>query len=356
MLSKYIYRTALVAIIAKLAGAQDSIPDDLKAGFQSSGIELQVSYTGNAVTGFTDGSDFESNEVENAPTFALGDSSGILTTARYTILMVDTTCDSARTLHFAQANFKNNFDVTNIASDSQPLQAYKAPGSFNEKGDDRKYSFLMYNNPGRDEVTDLQLPEEGAVFDVKKFQDDNGFEDPVAGVGMVVKLGGTADCNGQPSSPGGGGAESSSAPASGPSSAPASSRVAASSAAASSAAPRTSAPVSQASSRAASATTVRPDAPQSTADSDDDDDDVSSTASGGSPQTSELAAASSVLQSGRPTSTVFLTSIAPDATGSSTTTGGPALQTDSGASGLTLATARCMVLASLMAFAGLLAW
>ena len=73
--------------------------------------------------------------------------------------MVDTTCPNARRLHYARANFKNNFDITNIATDSPPIVDYVAPGSVGEKGDNRQYSFLMYLNPGRKEITNLQLPE-----------------------------------------------------------------------------------------------------------------------------------------------------------------------------------------------------
>lgn len=110
--------------------------------------------------------------------------------------MVDTTCPNARRLHYARANFKNNFDITNIATDSSPIVDYVAPGSVGEKGDNREYSFLMYLNPGRQEITNLQLPGKNEAFDVKKFQNDNGLQDALAGVGMVVKLGGEANCEG----------------------------------------------------------------------------------------------------------------------------------------------------------------
>lgn len=108
--------------------------------------------------------------------------------------MVDTTCSNGRRLHYARANFKNNFDITNINTSSPPLLDYVAPGSAGEKGDNRQYSFLMYTNPGRKEITNLQLPGDDETFDVKQFQDDNGLGDATAGVGMVVKLGGEADC------------------------------------------------------------------------------------------------------------------------------------------------------------------
>lgn len=134
--------------------------------------------------------------VAEEPTFALGDSSGISPSTLYTIIMVDTTCPNSRKLHYARANFKNNFDITNINTSSPARLDYIAPGSFDEKGDDRQYSFLMYMNPGRKEITNLQLPGDNEAFDIKQFQDGNGLGDAMAGVGMVVKLGGSADCAG----------------------------------------------------------------------------------------------------------------------------------------------------------------
>jgi hypothetical protein len=110
--------------------------------------------------------------------------------------MVDTTCPNARKLHYARANFKNNFDITNIDTESAPLLDYKAPGAFGEKGDNRQYAFLMYVNPNREEITSLKMPDEDENFDIDQFQDDNGLKDAMAGVGMVVKLGGEANCGG----------------------------------------------------------------------------------------------------------------------------------------------------------------
>ncbi|KAF2203853.1 hypothetical protein GQ43DRAFT_354238, partial [Delitschia confertaspora ATCC 74209] len=170
------------------------IPPDLSIGFASSGIDIQVSFTGKAIDDFPDGSIFSPNDVRTTPTFAFGDSSGIVTQALYTILLIDTTCTEPRILHFAQTNFKYDFDITNLRSDTKPLLEYKPPGFFEEKGDDRKYSFVMYSQPDRENISELKLPKEGEVFDVQKFRDDNGYEDPEAGIGMVVKLGGSANC------------------------------------------------------------------------------------------------------------------------------------------------------------------
>ncbi|KAF2464904.1 uncharacterized protein BDR25DRAFT_318884 [Lindgomyces ingoldianus] len=339
MLSKYLQHVAYAAALCKLASAKSSkiVPQDLSVGFASSGIDIQVSYTGDAVNGFNDGTTFGSKDVANTPTFALGDSSNIVANKLYTILLVDTTCDDARTLHFAQTNFKYNFDITNLETSAKALQDYKAPGAFKETGDDRKYSFIMYDNPENNELSTLKLPTEGGTFDVKQFQDDNGFEDPVAGVGMVVKLGGASNCGGTPSN--GGGSSSSNAPSAASSAGPASSAPA-----------KTSSAANQASSAAASKTTAKPSSPESTQEASNP------TSSGGAAQTTNVVAASSVVPNvpGAPASTVLATSVVAGATGSATGTDRPALQTGSDASTVSIVTARCVFVAALIASAAVL--
>ncbi|KAB2103749.1 hypothetical protein AG0111_0g8443 [Alternaria gaisen] len=198
MVIHYLRHATLIAALLTFIAAQDEtiIPDDLQSGFRPDGDEVQVSFTGDAVNGFKDGTVFEKEAVAEEPTFALGDSSGISSSTLYTIIMVDTTCPDTRRLHYARANFKYNFEITNINTSSPALLDYIAPGSVEEKGDNRQYSFLMYTNPGRKEITDLQLPGDNEAFDVTQFQNDNGLGDAMAGVGMVVKLGGETNCTG----------------------------------------------------------------------------------------------------------------------------------------------------------------
>ncbi|CAI6339163.1 unnamed protein product [Periconia digitata] len=232
MVSIRLVRAALAASILSVTAAQASVPKDLSAGFEDSGVELQASFTGSATEGFKDGSTFTKDQVGKVPAFALGDSSGISTTTLYTVLMVDTTQDNARILHYARANFKVS-SIVNIESQDDPLLAYKAPGAFGETGDARKYTFLLYKNPQRQRITSLDLPEEGKPFDIKKFQTDNGLPDPGAGLGMTVNLGGgsgegsgAGDSPSSSSSAAGGERTSAANPPSAPSSAAASSSAA----------------------------------------------------------------------------------------------------------------------------------
>lgn len=50
----------LAGAVFQFAAAQQSeiVPQELQGGFESSGVELQVSYTGDAVNGFLDGASF----------------------------------------------------------------------------------------------------------------------------------------------------------------------------------------------------------------------------------------------------------------------------------------------------------
>ena len=320
--------------------------------------------------------------MEKKPEFALGDSSQIVASARFTILLVDTTCDT-RTLHFAKTNYRYNFDVVKLESDAVPAQAYKAPGSFQEKGDDRQYSFIMYQQPRNRDFSNLKVPAEGSAFDAKKFQDDNGLPEPVAGVGMIVKLGGTANCDGAPpKTENGGGATSTTKAASSPSSPPTSRKTEAASSAAPSPSPSASpsaspSPASSSSkiiltpavpsaessasaSRTLATTVVAPKPAVSTTKADSPSEATSGAAAPTQTDVDEEVVTSTSVVAENPlgpvgtsTSVVIVDApSAPAATGSgnATSTGpSPALQTTNAAVGLNVVTARSLALGSLVA-------
>lgn len=233
--------------------------------------------------------------------------------------MVDTTCSDKRVLHYARANFKNNFDITNINTTSPPQLEYKAPGAFGETGDNRQYSFLMYVNPRRQQIDNLQLPAEGEAFDVEKFQTDNNFQEATGGVGMVVKLGGQANCaGGQPNE----------LPSNLPSARP----------------PRSSA--GPTSSAGGSGPSQRPTPVPSSSPNN----------SSGSARPSDPAAAPSQGQDGAPASTVVLSSAGPDGAGqpSRTPSANPAEQTAN--AGLSISAGSCGFMAPMVAMVGLALW
>ncbi|OCL02638.1 hypothetical protein AOQ84DRAFT_348879 [Glonium stellatum] len=344
MLRTYLSHLFCTAALLRSAYAQKSVPSDLAVGFDPSSISLQAAYGGGeASEGFTDGTKFTKDQVANAPAFAFGDSSGISSTTKFTILMLDTTCDSARTLHFLQTDFVYDGRLTDLASSANPLQAYQAPGAFKETGNGRQYTFLMYSQPGNQNISSLKLPNQGDIVNVKQFQDDNGYQNAQAGIGMVVDLGGTTNCGGAASSGGASSAAQSATSAAGSSSAAA----AASSAAASGASSANSGTESPSATAAASsgtagaaATTVAPGLTTATGSPGD--------------QSSGLVAASSVL-GGSPKTTLAASTTGQAGAASGTVSGtAPATQTGSEASNLSLTLARCVVVASLIAFAGLL--
>ncbi|KAJ4369193.1 hypothetical protein N0V83_006278 [Neocucurbitaria cava] len=356
MAFKYFRHVAFAAAVLSVTRAQQSstiVPQDLQTGFKSSDKQVQVSYTNDAVEGFVDGTSFDKDAVTKEPTFALGDSSGITPSTLYTMIMIDTTCPNARKLHYARANFKNDFNVVNIETQSAALLDYKAPGSFGETGDNRQYTFLMYTNPARKQIDQLKLPADGENFDVKQFQSDNGLNDASAGVGMVVKLGGTADC---------GSDQSNSAPAAQSSTAQASSTDAGlASTAVSSAAEQQSSSVASATQTEDASQSGETVSPSSSALDGSQVGNSTSPSTTSARQPSDSVAATSVLQTDAPgpstiTSTVVLSSRpgGASASGSQTASASPALQTQNAAP--RLATGHGVVMVPLLAVAGVLLW
>ncbi|MCJ1448729.1 MAG: hypothetical protein MMC23_009246 [Stictis urceolatum] len=121
-------------------------------------------------------------------------------------MLVDTTEDDNRVLHFLQTDFKADGDKTGIASDAQPKFPYKAPGSFGESGQ-RQYSFLLYQQRGSFSASNMPTP--GKAFDVKSFQSANSLKDPLAGNVMEVDTddSNTGAGNKPPNSPSASGSE-----------------------------------------------------------------------------------------------------------------------------------------------------
>jgi hypothetical protein len=388
MFSTYVKYAVLATTLFETITAQQSsiIPADLTSGFST---QLQVSFTGESENGFADGTTFDkdgkliaqpslSNGINNkaavtqVPEFALGDSSGVSSQKRYTILMVDTTCSPLLTLHYARSNFKVIFVKTGIESETPPTLAYQAPGAFGEAGD-RQYAFLMYSQPGNDEVDVLQgVGDEGGSFDVQKFQADNSFGDPNAGVGMIVKLGGESSCGGG----GGGGREEDGAPAqSSASAAPATST------AVEEEEPTETPSAASTTTTSTSTTTVARVTPQVPSTTAAETQTRESTAAEQSQTADEEVPVSTVVPPAETVSSVvFVTSAVSDGpitltsvvsngtvpstlltsnglkqTGSETTTGGPVLATTSDASTRSFGMTSCAVFAAMLLFAGLLA-
>ena len=61
MAIRFLKHATFIAAFAAFVAAQDDtiIPEDLRSGFRSGGDEVQVSFTGEAINGFKDGTVFE---------------------------------------------------------------------------------------------------------------------------------------------------------------------------------------------------------------------------------------------------------------------------------------------------------
>lgn len=212
------YSIISVWVFTFLFGYCHSQQVDLSRGFTSGSTELQASFAGDASEGFPDGAQLSQQgtfsllpvcpclatqtddawlETSSVPVFALGDSSGVNTAASFTIMMIDTTSQNERTLHFLCTGYKASGEKTQLQSSVDPLLAYQAPGSFGETGT-RKYIFLLYTEPRNLRVRNL--PGEGEPFDLGRFQGENNLKDPRAGITFVVDIG-SSDNSPQPSVP-----------------------------------------------------------------------------------------------------------------------------------------------------------
>ncbi|EEP78729.1 predicted protein [Uncinocarpus reesii 1704] len=181
------FHLAAATTLFAFAVSQATVPEDLKGGFRSGSIELQLSFGGDASEGLADGAVVSKEDASRTPTFALGDASGVNRALGFTIMMVDTTDRNSRRVHYLQTDFKATGEKTKIESSSQPVVPYAAPGSKGETGK-REYSFLMYlQRPG---AQMSNVPAAGDTIDVKEFEKQNGLPDARTGMAISVDMGG----------------------------------------------------------------------------------------------------------------------------------------------------------------------
>ncbi|EAS27530.3 uncharacterized protein CIMG_10135 [Coccidioides immitis RS] len=178
---------AAASTLFALAFSQATVPPDLSGGFGSGSIDLQVSFGGDASDGLADGAVVSKQDASRTPNFALGDASGVNTALSFMIMMVDTTEEGSRRIHYMQTDFKATGEKTKIESSSEPAVKYTAPGSLGETGK-REYSFLMYLQRG--ETSLGEIPAAGDEIDVKEFEQKNGLPEARAGLAISVDMGG----------------------------------------------------------------------------------------------------------------------------------------------------------------------
>jgi len=169
------------------AQSSASVPADLSSAFDPTSIQLLASYGNDAQQGFESGDRLTTQGTAKQPIFSLGQSSGVNNAIEFVIMMVDTTT-TTRTLHYMQTDFKATGDETTISSSTQPIFAYKAPGTLGETGT-RQYSFLLYQQKSNFQPS--TLPTSGQTFDVASFEKNSGLSDALAGIVMNVDVSGT---------------------------------------------------------------------------------------------------------------------------------------------------------------------
>ncbi|KAI2118402.1 hypothetical protein LOZ17_003607 [Ophidiomyces ophidiicola] len=178
---------AIASTLFGLALSQAKVPSDLSSGFGSGSIGLQLSFGGDASDGLSSGAVVSKDDASKTPSFALTDASGVNRAVSFTIMMIDTTEQGSRKLHYLHTDFKATGEKTKLDSSTKPLVAYGAPGSFGENGK-REYTFLLYRQTGDGKMSDV--PKGGDSIDVKQFQQKNGLQDARAGVALSVDMGG----------------------------------------------------------------------------------------------------------------------------------------------------------------------
>ncbi|KAF8253938.1 hypothetical protein K440DRAFT_618470 [Wilcoxina mikolae CBS 423.85] len=168
-----------------------------------SGLQIIYDTTNGPVK---DGDDLSGLDLSKVPKFALGESSGINTNAKFIVLMIDPDVNGSpdvvapQTLHYLRTDFVPTGEAVNIASDIAPAVKYVGPEA--TKGGNpgpHRYVFLLYKQPRVGFQLKGVNPDQRTGFDVKKWRIENGLEPAIAGVHyLATPPGGASGGTGQP--------------------------------------------------------------------------------------------------------------------------------------------------------------
>lgn len=198
MLSARIFAAIFLAVPA-FATNHKGIPQAFSTGF-SSKFGLQIKY--DTVGAVNDGDDLSGKTLTRVPGFALGESSGINTSAKFIILMIDPDVNgdpeivTSQTLHYMRTDFIPTGEAVNMKSEVAAAVKYLGPeATTGGNTGAHRYVFLLYQQPK--EVFQLKGVGESSRtgFNVKAWREANGLEAAVAGVHFLATPSGTA--NGQ---------------------------------------------------------------------------------------------------------------------------------------------------------------
>jgi hypothetical protein len=161
------------------------IPAAFSTGFDDqSGLQITYESTGTV----KDGEDLSGKDLATVPKFALGESSGINTNAKFIVVMVDPDVNgdpevvAPQTLHYMRTDFVPTGEAVNIASEVPPVVKYVGPeATTGGNSGPHRYVFLLYRQP-KDFTLNAIDPEQRAGFNIKQWREENGLEPAIAGV------------------------------------------------------------------------------------------------------------------------------------------------------------------------------
>ena len=188
----------LLLLSASAAGVRatnhEGIPQVFTQGFDpESG--LQITYDTTPDKGpVQDGADLSGLDLSRVPRFALGESSGINTNAKFIVLMIDPDVNgdpevvAPQTLHYLRTDFTPTGQAVNIASEVEPAVKYVGPEA-TQGGNPgpHRYVFLLYKQPRDGFQLKGVNPDQRTGFDVRKWREENGIEPAVAGVHYIAE-------------------------------------------------------------------------------------------------------------------------------------------------------------------------
>ncbi|KAI5821415.1 phosphatidylethanolamine-binding protein [Pyronema omphalodes] len=195
MFSKYsVLATTFLWISSALATNHNGIPQAFTTGFDpQSG--LQITYDTVGTTAVKDGQDLSGKDLSKVPKFALGESSGINTNAKFIVLMIDPDVNgnpdvvAPQTLHYMRTDFQPSGQAVNIVSESAPAVKYVGPeATTGGNGTAHRYVFLLYSQPKNFKLQGVDESQRMG-FDVKKWRELNRLQPAIAGVHFVATPG-----------------------------------------------------------------------------------------------------------------------------------------------------------------------
>ena len=172
----------LALVILPALALSQTIPIALSGNFTDA-TTLVVSLDPHEIT-LTSNLTLPLADTKQPPTFSLGDSDGINTSAVYTIVCIDPDAPAnvSAVLHYLNTNYSPSGNGTQLVSDNtSPIVEWAPPGPPEGTGSHR-YIFLLFRQRPRDGF-EVQGIEEGVRigFNVEEWWELNQLEAPIAG-------------------------------------------------------------------------------------------------------------------------------------------------------------------------------